>query len=145
MAQGFKLLSSSDTTDAFVNVRIASQAYTIGDLVMVDYTADAIDVVPATAASKTTNIYAVAMETVTSAATSLLVCLIKPTQKWTADVTNTPSTNDNFERMILTDKSTVNNTHTDDTTVSAVFQQTGVVDATNKRIVGRFLIGVVTA
>lgn len=144
MAIGFKLLRES-AQDTFRNVRVASQAYTIGDLVMVDLTADAVDVVPATASSKTTNVYGVAMETVTSAATTLLVCLINPNQDWVADATNAPVTNDNFERMILTDKSTVNNTHTDDTSVNAVFQQTGVVDATGKRIVGRFLIGVVTA
>lgn len=144
MAIGFKLLKES-AQDEFRNVRIASQAYTIGDLVMADYTADAVDVVPATAASKTTNIYGVAMETVASTATTMLICVISPGQYWTADTTNTPATNDTMQRMILTDKATVNNTHTDDTTVSAVFQQTGVVDTTGKRIVGRFLTSNVSA
>lgn len=144
MAIGFKLLRESAQDQNRV-VRIASQAYTIGDLVMVDWTSDAVDVVPATASSKTTNIYGVAMETVASTATQLLITLINPNQDWTADVTNAPVTTDNFERMILTDKATVNNTHTDDTTVSAVFQQIGVVDATGKRIVGRFLISNVSA
>lgn len=138
----FKLLKES-AQDEFEVVRIASQAYTIGDLVMADRTADAVDVVPATSASKTTNIYAVAMETVTSAATSMLVCKVRPDQKWVADATNTPSTNDGMQRMVLTDKATVNNTHTDDTSVNAVFQQAaggGVVDATGKKIAGTFLI-----
>lgn len=144
MAIGFKLLKES-AQDEFKSVRVASQAYTIGDLVMADYTADAVDVVPATASAKTTNIYGVAMETVTNTATSLLIALINPAQSWVADATNAPVTNDNMERMILTDKATVNNTHTDDTSVNAVFQQTGVVDATGKRIVGRFLISNVSA
>lgn len=144
MAIGFKLIQQS-AQDEYKNLRIASQAYTIGDLVMVDLTADAIDVVPATSSATTTKVFAVAMETVTSAATTALFCLIKPDQRWVADVTNAPVTNDNFERMILTDARTVNNTHTDDTSVNAVFQQMGVVDATAKRIVGRFLISNVSA
>jgi len=105
---------------------------------MQDRTSDAIDVVPATASSTTANIYAVAMETVTSAATQLLTCIIKPTQRWTADVTNTANTAHGYQRMILTDKSTVNNTGTDSTTSSGVFEQLGVVGTT--RIVGRFLV-----
>lgn len=145
MAIGFKNLKDPLTTDEFVAVRIASQAYTIGDLVIVDYTADAVDVLPATSSAKTTSIYGVAMETVANTATSLLICLVNPFQRWVADSTNTPSTNDNMERMVLTDKATVNNTHTDDTSVNAVFQQTGVVDVTGKRIVGRFLISNVSA
>lgn len=132
-------------TDEFVNVRVASQAYTIGDAVMADYTSDAIDVVPCTASAKTTNIFGVAMQTVTSSATVLIIALVNPFQRWVADVTNTPSTNHIMQRMILTDKATVNNTGTDDTSVNAVFQQTGVVDVTGKRIVGRFLISNVSA
>ncbi len=75
MAIGFKLLRESAQDQNRV-VRIASQAYTIGDLVMYDVTSDAVDVVPATASSKTTNIYGVAMETVASTATQLLITLI---------------------------------------------------------------------
>lgn len=145
MAIAFKLIKDSMPTDEFVNVRVASQAYTIGDLVMADWTSDAIDVVPATSSSKTTNIFGVAMQTVTSAATVLLIALLNPFQRWSADTTNTPSTNHTMQRMILTDKATVNNTGTDDTSVNAVFQQTGVVDVTGKRIVGRFLISNVSA
>lgn len=133
------------STSEYRNVRIASQAYTIGDAVMIDLTSDAVDVVPATASSKTTNIYGVAMETVTSSATSLLIALATNMQRWTADVTNATNTNHNYERMILTDKATVNNTGTDDTSVNAVFQQMGVQDSTGKRIVGRFLISAVAA
>lgn len=144
MAIGFSLIQES-AQDEYKNVRIASQAYTIGDLVIADYVSDAVDVVPATSGAKTTNIYAVCMETVASTATTMLVCLIRADQRWKADVTNTPSTNHNMQRMVLTDKATVNNTGTDDTSVNAVFQQQGVVDVTGKRIVGRFLISNVSA
>ncbi len=140
------MIADPVSTSEYRNVRIASQAYTIGDSVMQDYTSDAIDVVPATSSAKTTNIYGVAMETVTSSATSLLVALITNMQRWTADVTNAGNTNHNFQRMVLTDKATVNNTGTDDTSVNAVFQQQGLAGlTTDKRIVGRFLIAAVAA
>ena len=134
---GFTLISDPDTTE-YRNVRIASQAYTIGDAVMQDRTSDAVDVVPATASSTTVNIFGVAMETVTSSATQLLIAIVKPTQKWVTDSANTGNTNHNYQRMILTDKATVNNTGTDDTSVNAVATQLGVKDASGKRIVVRF-------
>lgn len=136
MAIGFKLIAEPGTTEYRV-FTVASQAYTIGD--SVDVSRTAATVVPSTATSTTLGIRGVAMETVTSAATSLLVALCDARQRWSADVTNAPVTTDNYQRMILTDKATVNNTHTDSTTSSGVFEQLGVVDTTGKRIVGRFL------
>ncbi len=142
MAIGFRLIADPDNTEYRV-CRIASQAYTIGDAVHQDRTSNAVDVVPATASSTTVNIYGVAMETVASTATALLVALVNDRQRWVADMTNATNTNHNYERMILTDKATVNNTGTDDTSVNAVFQQLGTVSST--RAVGRFLISAVAA
>lgn len=139
MAVGFKLVKESNEV-VYKQLRIASQAYTLGDAAMLDTTADAVDVVPATSSTTTANIYAVAMETVTSSATTALFCLVNPNQEWSVDATNTPSTNDNMQKMVLTDKATVNNTHTNSTTSSAVFLQLGVVGAASaKRIVGNIL------
>lgn len=143
MAIEFKLITDPENT-VYKTVRIASQAYAVGDAVMVDYTSDAVDVVPATSSAKTTNIYGVAMEAQTSAATSLLICVLSRGQSWVADATNAVSTNHNYQRMVLTDKGTVNNTGTDDTSVNAVFQQFGLSQGT-KRIVGRFLLSAVSA
>lgn len=146
MAIGFKCIADPVESTEFRNVRIASQAYTIGDAVMQDYTSDAVDVLPATSSAKTTNIFGVAMETVLSTATSLLVAIITDKQRWSADVTNNGNTNHNFQRMILTDKATVNNTGTDDTSVNACFQQFGLAAvAASKRIVGRFITSAVAA
>ncbi len=139
MAVGFKLVKEYGDT-VFKKLRIASQAYTLGDLAMIDTTADAVDVVPATASTVTGNVYAVAMETVLSTATEALFCLVTPEQEWSVDSANNSSTNDNYQKMILTDKSTVNNTHTNSTSASAVFLQTGVTGAASaKRIVGNIL------
>lgn len=136
MAIGFKLLADPDTTE-YRQFTISSQAFTIGDLF--DVSRSAGTVTPSTASSTTVSIRGVAMETVASTATTLLGCIVKPVQRWVADSVNAPQTSDNGQRMILTDKATVNNTHTDSTTSSAVFEQIGVVDVTGKRIVGRIL------
>lgn len=133
---GFSLLKDRNETE-YVNVRVASQAYTIGDAVMLDRTSDSVDVVPATSASTTTNIYGVAMETVTSSATTLLIAIVTPNQTWNVESANTASANHNYQRMLLTDANTVNNTGTDNTTDEAVFMQTGVVGTT--KISGNFL------
>lgn len=136
MAVGFKLIADPDNTE-FRTYTIASQAYTLGDLVDVSRTAGTVT--PSTASSTTVTIRGVAMQTVTNTATTLLVALVSPRQRWVADSTNTPSTSHNGQRMVLTDKATVNNTGTDSTSAAAVFEQLAVADTTGKRIVGRLL------
>lgn len=139
MAQGAFLIKDPNTTE-LKKVRVASQAYTIGDIVMLDRTADAIDVVPATASTTTTNLYGVAVQTVTSSATELMIALITPEQEWKLQSANDAVLNDKHEKMILTDCNTVNNTHTNNTTKEAVFMQTGYAGATtDKVLVGKFL------
>ena len=137
----FKLVKDTQETE-FVSVRIASQAYTIGDAVYLDRTSDGIDVLPVSVGNGTPNsIYGVAMETVTSAATSMLVAIIQPWQVWQVATTNNSVVNDKFTRMIIgANPGTVNNTGTDVSGSTAIFQQTGVVGAlTDKKIVGNFL------
>lgn len=139
MAVGFKLVKEYGET---INkkLRIASQAYTLGDLVMVDTTSDGVDVVPATSSTTTFGVYAVAQETVASSATEALFTLVNPNQEWSVDSTNNSNINHNTQKMLLTDKATVNNTGTNNTTKEAVFMQTGVVGtAASKRIVGNIL------
>ena len=137
MALQFSLLSDSNTTTENEVVRIASQAYTIGDAVMLDRVSDSVDVVPATSATTTYGIYGIALQTVPSTATTLLIQLIEPQMKYAADSTNAANASHNYQRMVLTDKGTVNNTGTDSSAATAVFMQTGIV-GTN-RIVGKFL------
>lgn len=136
---GFKLIKE-DTDPIYKKLRIASQAYTLGDLAMWDRTSDSVDVVPATSSSTTTNVAAVAMETVTSSATECLFCLVTPGQVWEVDSVNNSNESHNYQRMLLNDKDSVNNTGTDNTTDEAVFMQTGTVGAASaKKIVGNIL------
>lgn len=139
MAAGFSLIADPENTE-FRNYTIASQAYTIGDLVDVSRTA--ATVTPATSSSTTYTIRGVAMQTVTSAATVLLVALVHSSQRWSAVMTNATNAAHNGQRMALTDKGTVNNTGTDTTATTGVFEQLGVISST--RCVGRLLAGSLT-
>ena len=137
----FSLIKDTQETE-YVKVRIASQAYTIGDAVYLDRTADAIDMLPVSVGNGTPNsIFGVAMETVASAATELLVAVIQPWQVWKVDSTNASVVNDKYQRMIIgASAGVVNNSHTDVAGSTAIFQQTGVVGAlTDAKIVGNFL------
>lgn len=136
MAQGFSLIADPVATEYRNFTTGGAQAYTIGDLVQ--YDRSNADVTPATSASIVNNAIAVAMETVVASATTLLCAIIRPAQRWTVSCTNAPVTTDNYQRMVLTNKSVVNNTHTDDATDAAVVTQLGVKDATNKIIVVSF-------
>ena len=139
MATGFKLVTDAGNTE-FRTYTISSQAYTIGDLVDVSRTAGTVT--PSTSSSTTYTIRGVAMQTVTSAATTLLIALATPAQKWSVDATNATNVTHNGQRMVLTDKATVNNTGTDSTSTAAVFEQFGTVSAT--RLIGRLLVGSLT-
>jgi len=137
----FSLIKDTQETE-YVKVRIASQAYTIGDAVYLDRTADAIDVLPVSVGNGTPNsIFGVAMETVTSSATELLVAVIQPWQVWKVDATNASVVNDKYQRMIIgAGAGIVNNSHTDVAGSTAIFQQTGVVGAlSDAKLVGNFL------
>lgn len=133
---GFSLIADPSTTEYRVCRTSGSQAYTVGDAVMQDRTSDGVDVIPATSSSITANIYGVCMETVAAAATSVLVCVAKPQQRWKATATNATNSNHNYARQALTDKVSVNNT-TDSTATTAVFLQLNVLNST--QIVGSFL------
>lgn len=126
----FNLIKDTQETEC-VLVRIASQAYTVGDLVYLDRTADATDVLPVSVGNGTPNsIFGVAGQTVTSAATQLLVYVVQPWQVWRVNSTNASVVNDRFQRMIIgATPGIVNNSHTDVAGSTAIFQQTGVVGA----------------
>lgn len=112
---------------------IASQAYTIGDVVA--YSRSAQTVIPVTSGTLTTDLFGVAMETKLSTDTTLLVAIFSPRQRWVATSTNAPSTSHNFQRMVMTDARTVNNTGTDSTTDAALFTQVGVASVANSQII----------
>ncbi len=141
MSSGFSLIKNIVEVQ-YQTVRISSQAYTLGDAVYLKRNADNVDVLPVSVGNGTPNsIYGVAMQTVTSAATTLLIALIDPLQIWQATTTNNSNAAHNYLRCIIgASAQIVNNTGSDVTGSTGIFQQIGVVGAVgDKRIVGNFL------
>lgn len=141
MAKEFSLVADPNPT-VYQVVTIASQAYQVGDAVQMSRTA--ADVTPATSATICANIFGVAMATQLSTDTQMLVALVTDQQTWQADNTNTPNSAHNFQRMVLTDKGTVNNTGTDSTSSAAVWTQTGLAlgpGGMGSRTSGKFNVG----
>lgn len=138
----FSLQKDAQETE-FITVRILSQAYTIGDLVYLDRASDTVDVLPVSVGNGTPNsVFGVAMQTVTSAATLLLVAVAQPWQVWQATSTNNSNVNHNYQRMIIgAGAGIVNNTGTDVSGSTAIFQQTGVTgaNAAAKLVLGNIL------
>ena len=97
MAIEFKLVVDPGTT-VYRVVTIASQAYAVGDCVQ--WSRTAADVTPATATTLTANVAGVAMEAQTSAATSLLICLVTDRQLWSADNAGTALTADEKRALL---------------------------------------------
>ena len=120
---GFSLKSNLNEV-AYRRFTIASQAYTIGDAVMRSTSAGTV--IPATSSTSMDTLVGVAMETVASSATSLLVALIEPSQTWECEVANSVSAAHNQMKMVLTDANTVNNTGTDSVTDAAIVMQLAV-------------------
>lgn len=141
MAKEFSLVQDPENT-IYKIVTIASQAYQVGDLVQMSRSA--ADVTPATSATICANIYGVAMAAQLSTDTQMLIALVTNRQIWQADNTNVPVTTDNFQRMVLTDKGTVNNTHTDSTASAGIWTQTGLAlgpGGSGQRTTGFFNVG----
>jgi hypothetical protein len=125
---GFRLVKNMNEM-VLEKVRVASQAYTKGDAVMRDTSDDTVDVVPATSSTGTDRIYGIAHETVASSATELQVAVIEPSQVWECETANAVDSGHNFQKMVLTDANTVNNTGTDSVADAAVVLQVGVSGA----------------
>ena len=132
----FSIIIDPDTT-VYRLVKIASQAYSIGDLVDVNRGSSTIDVVPSTASSTTESITGIAMSAQTSSDTQLLIALISPRQTIKASALNTTNAAHNNQRMIWGAGETVNNTGSDVTGNTGIFQQIGVLDSTH--VLGKLL------
>ena len=120
---GFRLVENLNDVE-YRKFTVASQAYVIGDAVMRSTTAGTV--VPATSSTSGDTLVGVAMETVASSATELLVAVIEPSQVWECEVANTINAAHNYQKMVLTDANTVNNTGTDSVADGAIVMQLAV-------------------
>jgi len=135
---GFKILKDINDSPA-KKLPISSLAVTIGDLL--ELAVGATTWTAVTASSEYFTRKAIAMETVTSSATEVLCQEVNGTETVEVDcVAGTANADDNGDRMIATDKDSINNTGTDDASENVVFIQDGVGSTTSK-IIGRIIVG----
>jgi len=83
---------------------------------------------------------AIAMGAATSSDTTVLAYELTGREWVEADVANTVAANDNGDQMVLSSKTTVNNTHTNSTAKEACFTQRGIGSTTTKAV-GHVIVG----
>jgi hypothetical protein len=122
---GFNRVSGSDR--GFRRYTTSSLAINAGDLL--EFSRSAGTVTKATSSTSLENLAGVAVESIASTDTSVLVQLLSKDDLFIAPLTNNSSASHNYQRMVLTDENEVNNTGTDSTSDAAVVTQVGVVGA----------------
>ncbi len=136
---GFNRVSGSDK--GFRRYTTSSLAITAGDLLA--FSRSAGTVVKATNSTSLEDLAGIAVETIASSETSVLVQLISKDDLFIVPLTNNSNATHNYQRMVLTDENEVNNTGTDSTSDAAVFTQLGVVGAaSDKKALGSFNLNV---
>ena len=137
---GFRLLDDPYVGHSSREVTISSLTLAVGDLLELDIGATAW-----TAADASTTHWqkkAVCVKSTTSSDTLVEVVLVLPGQVYAVESANASNVAHNGDRMILTDRNTVNNTGTDNTTKEAVFIQKGVDSGLNTTtIIGEIIAG----
>lgn len=122
----------------FIRLAISSIAVAVGDTLYFDRTSGTV--VLGTSSSLAEDFAGVAVEAKTTADTSVLVQQPEELDEYVADTTNNSNAAHNYQKMILTNASTVNNTGTDSDAAAAIFMQLGTVGtAATKKIRGRFI------
>ena len=135
---GFKVLSTPTDTVELRRYPISSQTVLVGDLF--EQTAGTATWAACTSSSTHFTRKVIAYEAATSAATSFLGYEVRGNEIIEGQCTETASANDNGDLMVLTDKNTINNTHTTSTTEKPVFIQEKV-GSTTTSLIGRILVG----
>lgn len=138
----FKLLSSPYPGDPTEKITVASVTAVAGDLLYVSQADPSVWTVATASGIEHWHRKAVATAAIASGDTSALVTPVLPGQKWLADSTNDAVAADLYDRQILTDGHTVNNTSSNSTDSSAIFTQLGYAGAlTDKKLVGAIAYG----
>ena len=132
---GFSRISGSDR--GAINRTISSLALAVGDLVA--YSRTSYKVEKATSSTQIYDVAGIVKEATTTSDTTVLIDRIMPGDVYTVGSASNSAATHNYQRMLLTDHDTVNNTGTDDASDEACFLQTGTKGInTGKEIVGEF-------
>lgn len=122
----------------FVRRDISSISGSIGDVLAFDRSNHVV--IKATSSTSMEDVAGVAVENYTTADTTILLQEVVDGDTFIANTTNNSSANHNYQRMVLTDAATVNNTGSDSTNDAAIIMQVGVVGAAgDKKILCRFV------
>lgn len=133
---GFKVIKDKNDAE-FKELPVSSQTLAVGDLI--ELTAGSTTWAACTATTDFFTRKAIAMEAVTSAATTVLAYELDGKETVSVEANATANTAHNGDRMTLTDKNTVANTGSDVTGQAVSFVQDGIDGTTS--IVGRVLVG----
>jgi hypothetical protein len=107
---------------------------------LVDFDRSNAKVIASTSSSGLEDIAGVTVEASTTSDTQIKVQKITEHDEYIVDTTNNSNVAHNYQRMVLTDASTVNNTGTDSAADTAVFCQLETVGAaSDKKIRGYFI------
>lgn len=138
----FNLVTNALESDLLEEITIASLTVTKGDLLYLTVGNPNVWALATAGGIEHWHQKAVAAESATTAATTLKVVPVLPGMRWIADCTNTSVAADIYDRNILTDQATVNNTSTDSGDSSAIFTQIAVVGAlSDKKLLGKIAYG----
>ena len=133
---------SSVSTEADLELPISTLTLSVGD--MLDLAIGATTWTEASATTEHWQLKAVCSQAATTAESFVKARLVSSTgQLWEAETANNSSASHNGDRMLLTDKNTVNNTGTDNTSEEACFIQISPIGAAaDKRVLGIIVPGI---
>ena len=135
---GFILRKGFDEDDVDTVQATGTLTVVIGDLLMISAIGSTA-VAVATASTSHWQMKWVAKEAATTSEALFKATRVHPNQLWEVESANDSNVAHNGDRMLLTDKDTVNNTGTDNTSKEAVVIQVGTLGAVgDKRILVRF-------
>lgn len=136
---GFTPLRNT-STEELVELPISTLTLAIGDMLELDV--GATTWTEAAATTEHWQLKAVCAASATTADTVVLAQLVASGQAWEAESANASDAADDGDRMLLTDKNTVNNTGTDSTAEEVCFIQLGTIgDTADNRIFGMIVPG----
>ena len=123
---------------AFREMPISSLAFVVNDIAMYDFNNNIV--IKATSSATPERIAGIVVAASTTSDTVVLVQKIAAGDEFSAETGSNTAASMDLERMSLTDENTVNNSGSDQTDDTGVFQQLGVIGAAGDQLIrGQFV------
>ncbi len=111
----------SGNDDGFIRFDTSSLAIAIGAMLVFDRSNHVV--IKATSSTSVEDLAGIAVEAIAATDTSVLCQKVQENDEFIASTTNNSNSAHNYQRMVLTDESTVNNTGSDSTSDAAYIMQ----------------------